>query len=163
MHLNYLPGPSFSVSWVHHKSAVSGVPCVSSGELISSCNPPGRCQPSRIPGRLSNWEPAHSLMEDAISGAKIAPCLLALAIACLPLCLQLGEGLVRSQLALLWSILYSFFFFFKLYNIVLVLPNPLFYEQVRLCLRLELFTEKFSLSLFFSLPGYPTVWVAISR
>ena len=111
VHLNYLPGPSFSVSWVHHKSAVSGVPCVSSGELISSCNPPGRCQPSRIPGRLSNWEPAHSLMEDAISGAKIAPCLLALAIACLPLCLQLGEGLVRSQLALLWSILYSFFFF----------------------------------------------------
>ena len=26
--------------------------CVSSGELISGCNPPGRCQPSRIPGRL---------------------------------------------------------------------------------------------------------------
>ena len=32
--------------------AVSGVPCVSSGELISGCDPPGRCQPSRIPGRL---------------------------------------------------------------------------------------------------------------
>ena len=29
-----------------------GVPCVSSGKLISDCNPPGRCQPSRIPGRL---------------------------------------------------------------------------------------------------------------
>ena len=31
-------------------STVSGVPCVSSGELISGCFPPGRCQPSRIPG-----------------------------------------------------------------------------------------------------------------
>ena len=37
---------------VHSGSAVSGVPCVSSGELISGCNPPGRCQPSRIPGKL---------------------------------------------------------------------------------------------------------------
>ena len=34
------------------RSAISGVPCVSSGELISGCDPPGRCQPSRIPGRL---------------------------------------------------------------------------------------------------------------
>ena len=33
-------------------SAVSGVSCVSSGELISGCDPPGGCQPSRIPGRL---------------------------------------------------------------------------------------------------------------
>ena len=31
---------------------VSGVPCVSSGELISGCDPLGRCQPYRIPGRL---------------------------------------------------------------------------------------------------------------
>ena len=52
VHLNHLPGPSHLVSWVHHKSTVSGGPCVSSGELISGCNPPGRCQPSRIPGRL---------------------------------------------------------------------------------------------------------------
>ena len=37
---------------VHSRSAVSGVPCVSSGELISGCDPPGRCQPSRTPGRL---------------------------------------------------------------------------------------------------------------
>ena len=43
---------------------------------------------------VSSWEPAHSLVEDAISGAEIvaAPCLLALA---LPLG---GEGLVGSQL-----------------------------------------------------------------
>ena len=47
-----LPGPSCWVSWVHHKNAVSGVPCISSGELISDRDPPGGCQPSRIPGRL---------------------------------------------------------------------------------------------------------------
>ena len=37
---------------VHRNSTVLGVPCVSSGELTFACNPPGRCQPSRIPGRL---------------------------------------------------------------------------------------------------------------
>ena len=47
-----LPSSSRLVSWVHSGSADSGVPCVSSGELISNCSPPGRCQPSRIPGRL---------------------------------------------------------------------------------------------------------------
>ena len=49
--LNHLPSPSHSVSWVCCESTVSGVPCVSSGELISGCNPPGRHQPSRISGR----------------------------------------------------------------------------------------------------------------
>ena len=102
---------------------------------------------------ISNLEPAHSLVEDVVSGAKIASCLLALAVTCLPLCLRLGDGLVHSRLALLW---YSL--------------NPLFCEQVRLCLRSELFTGKFSfslsflsLSLFFFLSGDLTVWVAISR
>ena len=38
--------------WVHSRSAISGVLCVSSGELISGCGPPGGCQPSRILGRL---------------------------------------------------------------------------------------------------------------
>ena len=37
---------------------------------------------------VSNWEPDHNLVEDAVSGAKIAPCLLALAVAHLPFCLQ---------------------------------------------------------------------------
>ena len=46
------PGPSPLVSRVAAKAPVSGMLCVSSGELISGCNPPGRCQPSRIPGRL---------------------------------------------------------------------------------------------------------------
>ena len=41
---------------------------------------------------VSIWEPAHSLVEDAISGSEIAPCLLALAVARLPLCLQQGMG-----------------------------------------------------------------------
>jgi len=47
-----LPGPSCWVSWVHRKNSVSDVPCISSGELISDRDPPGRCQLSRIPGRL---------------------------------------------------------------------------------------------------------------
>ena len=46
LHLNHLPGSSRL-----SKSTVSGVLCVSSGELISGCDPPGRCQLSRIPGR----------------------------------------------------------------------------------------------------------------
>ena len=85
---------------------------------------------------LRNWEPAHSLVEDAISGAEIAPRLLALAGVHLPLCLWQGEGLVRSWLALLW---YSF--------------NRFFCEQARLCFLWES-------SLFFPLSGYPTVWVS---
>ena len=80
---------------------------------------------------VSNWEPTHSLVEDAISGAEISPCLPALAVTRLPLCLQWGNGLAHSQLALLW---YSL--------------SPLFCEQARLCFMLELFTGKLSLSLF---------------
>ena len=91
---------------------------------------------------VSNWEPAHSLVEDAISGAKIVSHLLALAGAHLPLCLQWGKGLVHILLALLWCSL-----------------NPLFCEQARL-----LRESSLSLSLFFFFfpSGYPTVWVAIS-
>ena len=72
------------------------------------------------------------MVEDPISGAKIALCLPALAIARLLLCLQWGNGPVRSQLVLLW---YSL--------------SPLLHEQAWLCLRLELFMGKFSLSLSF--------------
>ena len=52
VHLKHLSSPSCSDSWVLRKSAVSDVPCVSSRELISGCDPTGRCQLSRIPGRL---------------------------------------------------------------------------------------------------------------
>ena len=48
----HLPGPSPLVSWVCSKSTVSRVPCVSSVELISDCDPPGGCQLSRKPGRF---------------------------------------------------------------------------------------------------------------
>ena len=46
---------------------------------------------------VSDWEP-HSLVADAISGAEIAaaPCLPALAVAGLPLCLQRQEGPTHS-------------------------------------------------------------------
>ena len=102
VHLHHLPGPGRLVSWVHHKSAISGMPCVSSGELISGCNPSGRCQcPGSQEDLVNNWEPAHNLVEDAISRAEIAPCLPTLAITHLPLCLQRGNGLVHSWLALL--------------------------------------------------------------
>ena len=51
VHLNHLSGPSHLVSQVCGESTVSGVSCVSSRELISGCDTPDRCQPSRIPGR----------------------------------------------------------------------------------------------------------------
>ena len=46
-----LPSPSCLVSWVCSRRSISGVPRVSSGELISGCDPPGGCELSRIPGR----------------------------------------------------------------------------------------------------------------
>ena len=100
---------------------------------------------------VSNWEPAHSLVEDAVSGAEIAPCLPALAVVSLPLCLWQGGGdgegwggeAVCSPLALLW---YSL--------------NPLFCEPVGLCVSLEPFVGNFP---FLFLSGYATVWDAISR
>ena len=91
---------------MHHDSTVPGVLCVSSGMLTSGCDNPCRCQPSRIPGReVSKWEPAHSLVEDMVSGvetAAAAPCIQALAVFCLPLCLCGGRALYSSWLALLW-------------------------------------------------------------
>ena len=38
-----LPCPCHSVFWVYKLRTFSGVPCVSSGELISGCDPPGGC------------------------------------------------------------------------------------------------------------------------
>ena len=94
----HLSGPSCLVSSVHSRSTVSGVPCVSSGDMISDCTSPGGCQLSRIQGRFgSKWEPARSLVEDAVSGAEFAPCLPALAVARLPPCLwwRMGQSGAR--------------------------------------------------------------------
>ena len=41
---------------------------------------------------VSNWEPAHSLVQDAISGTEIAPRLLAPVVTRLPLCPQRVMG-----------------------------------------------------------------------
>ena len=46
MHFAPFPGDQ-----VFGESTISGVPYVSSGELVSGCNPPGICLPSRILGR----------------------------------------------------------------------------------------------------------------
>ena len=47
-----LPCPCRSVFWVYNWRIFSGVLYVSSGELISGCNPPGGCRLSRIPRSL---------------------------------------------------------------------------------------------------------------
>ena len=47
-----LPCPCHSVFWVYSGCTFSGVPCVSPGELISGCDPPGGCRLSRIPRSL---------------------------------------------------------------------------------------------------------------
>ena len=89
---------------------------------------------------VSNWEPAHSLVEDAVSWDKIAatPCLLALAVAQLPLCLwEVGPYMAVSLL------------------------NPLFCESTRGHHEaLEPFVE---MVLYFCLSGDPRVWVAVSH
>ena len=102
--------------------------------LLVDVNHPGSQE-----GLISNWGPAHSLVEDVGSGVEIAPHLLALAVAHLPLCLRRAEGPVCSCLALLWCSL-----------------NPLFCEQAMLS-----WESSLSRSLFF-LSVYPTIWVAIS-
>ena len=52
----HLPRPCRSIFWVYNQHIFSGVPCVSSGELISGCNPPSGCLPSRIPRSLGQQQ-----------------------------------------------------------------------------------------------------------
>ena len=47
--------------------------CVSSREMISVTFMEDVNHPGSQEDLVRNWEPAHSLVEDAISGAKIAP------------------------------------------------------------------------------------------
>ena len=52
-----------------------------------------------------SWEPAHSLLEDAISEVEIAaaPCLLALAVSSLPLCVWAGRGQYTASSPLVFT------------------------------------------------------------
>ena len=136
--LIHLPGPCHLVSWVHCENTVPSVLCVSSVELISSCDTPGRCQPSRIPGRwvyqlgalsqfggkygLWGWDCSSPLPSS--SGCRS------------PASLPLGrEGPICSRLALLW---YSL--------------NPLFCEHARgPRVMIEPFEGKFFFFFFLSL------------
>ena len=55
VHLNNFTCPGCLISWVCHENTVSGVPYVSSGQLMLGCYCPGGCQPPRIPGR-HGWQ-----------------------------------------------------------------------------------------------------------
>ena len=133
----HLPGPSCLVSWVHSGSTVSQhsgchVSPLGSWSLAATLLVDVNC-PGTQEDLVNNSEAAHSLVEDAGSGAEIAPCLLTLAAPRLPLCLWLGMG--GLQLA----------------------SSPLVFAQSFVlwvawqCLRLELFAGKLSLSFFLSL------------
>ena len=149
MYLNHLPSPVHSVSPVCHESTVSGVPCVSSGELISGCDTPGRRQTSRFPGRhvlqLGAWSQFGGLWSQDCSsplpsGSDCGS----------PASLPLGrEGSICSWFTFLW---YSL--------------NPLFCDHSRgHCAVLEPFTEMIFFFFFFplNLSGDTTVWVAITH
>ena len=89
---------------------------------------------------VSNWKPACSLVEDV----SLGPRLTLTGSGCTSpasLCL-VGDGPVRSRLALLW---YSL--------------SPLFCERAWQCLSLGLFAGQFSLSL--SLSFFPSLSLAI--
>ena len=91
MRLNHLPGPA---AWFPKCAmrALSQGCCVSpqgslsqAATLLADVNRPGSQEDTD-----SNWEPAHSLVEDAVSGTEIVavPCLLTLAVISLHLCRQ---------------------------------------------------------------------------
>ena len=76
-----------SVSWVCRGSAISVAPCVCplgswspAATLLVDVNCPGSQE-----ALVRHWGPAHSLVEDAVSGVEIAPRLPALAVPRLPL------------------------------------------------------------------------------
>ena len=84
--------------------APPGVLCVSSGELIAgSTLLADVSHPGSQEDVVSDWQPAHSLVENVVSGAEIAvaPCLPALAVTHLHLCLPGGRALNSSWLVLL--------------------------------------------------------------
>ena len=111
----HLLQPSHSVSWVAAGVPVSGMPCVSSGELTPGCDPPRECQPPRIPRSLGRQMGAYlQFCRGFPSGAEIAPFWL-----WLPPHASLSPASAQPASSLVLS--------------------PLFCEWARKCLRLGLF------------------------
>ena len=83
-----------SVFWVYSGHAFSGEPCVSSGKLISGCDPPSGLT---IQNPKKSWlavKPACSLVEDASLGSRLPPS----SSGCPPLLVS-GGGWAGPQLA----------------------------------------------------------------
>ena len=84
----HLPCPSCCFLGVQQECYLRCAMCLLWGaNLLMDVN-----RPRHQEDLVSNWKPARSLVEDAISGAKIAPHLPVLAVARLPLCLWWGMG-----------------------------------------------------------------------
>ena len=105
-HASYAPPPSRPLGFPGAPRAQSQVCCVSplgswpqAVALLADV-----IHPQSQEDVVSNWQPAHSLVEDVVSVTEIAaaPCLLILAVAHLPLCFREGRTLNGSRLALLW-------------------------------------------------------------
>ena len=84
MHFVPFPGLGSSANKVLGKRTVPGGPCI-----LEDVNSPGSQEDV-----VSSWEPAHNLMEDALSGAEIlaTPCLPTRDVAIKPLCLRAARG-----------------------------------------------------------------------
>ena len=67
-----LPCPSCSVFWVNNGCAFSGVPCVSSGELISGCDSPANVDHQESQEVLVSNEVCLQFGRGCLSGATIA-------------------------------------------------------------------------------------------
>ena len=88
LHLNHLPGPTWLPSQVCCMSPLES--WSQAVTLLVDVN-----YTWSQDDVVRSWEPAHSLVEDAFPGTEIVaapPCLLALAVASLPLCLWSGRG-----------------------------------------------------------------------
>ena len=96
---NLSPPPSQTLGFLGLQwAAFSGVPCVSSGELISGCDPTGRCRPSRIPRNLGEQQSLLAVWCRMPLWGRDCPLPALAALAGLSLA---GYGLAHSQLALL--------------------------------------------------------------
>ena len=101
-----LPCPSCSVFWVYNRRAFSGVPCVSSGELISGCDCPGNVNRPQSQELLVSNGTCLQFGRRCLFGSAIVLFWLWLP----PTCLSLVEDeQVCSLLALLWYSLSPFF------------------------------------------------------